>query len=859
MIEISVIFAGLGIALCSYLLVTAWRLDNLTPLSKFKKSNVRGMADLLIYASMVDNGVMANKDGSLSAAWIFQAPDQLSTPDLEREYSSAMINNAFKSLGSNWMLNVDAIRRKVDDYPGPEKSSFPDPVTKAIEEERRVYFEGLGARYESVFVLTITYKPLLLFETKLADLMFDDDTGKKTNQEIYQQILDKFNENCASFESKLNIAFKLERLRAIEIITEDGKTHYQDEFLRYLHFCIIGKNQPFILPQNPMYIDSLIGGEEMWIGVNPKIGNNFVHVVAFNGLPMESTPGMLNKLTLLPSEYRWSNRFIALDQHQAISELNKYHRKWKQKERGILAQIFNLPTSKVDLDAVAMVQDIDAAISEINTGLVSAGYYTSVVIIMDTDNERALRSVEIITTEVEALGFAPKVETINAVEAFLGSLPGHSVENIRRPIIHTLNLADFIPSSSVWTGQNFAPCPFYPPDSPPLLECATNGFTPFHLNLHVRDVGHTIIFGPTGAGKSVLLAAIAAQARRYKDMNIFAFDKDMSLYPLCQAVGGYHYEIGGDNDSLRFSPLQNLDTASDIAWAIEWISTILELNGVTVYPRMRNEIESTLLLLKEMPQHDRTITSFKVQNQIDAIKEAFVSYQENQAMGHFFDSEHDQLNIDFKNKFFVFEVEHLLNLSDKYKLPILLYLFRRIEKSLDGSPTLLILDEAWIMLGNETFRSKIREWFKVLRKANVAVVLATQSLSDAEQSGIIDVIAESTASKIFLPNRFAKNEDATALYTRFGLNLAQIDILSKAIAQRQYYYASEYGNRLFSLELGPLALSFVGASGKEDIARIKALEEKYGKFLWIPEWLRIRRLNPDYYGLDTETLQQQAR
>ena len=217
-------------------------------------------------------------------------------------------------------------------------------------------------------------------------------------------------------------------------------------------------------------------------------------------------------------------------------------------------------------------------------------------------------------------------------------------------------------------------------------------------------------------------------------------------------------------------------------------------------------------------------------------------------MGHLLDAEEDGLSL---SDFTVFEIGELMNLGDKYALPTLLYLFRRIERSLTGQPAAIILDEAWLMLGHAVFRAKIREWLKVLRKANCLVLMATQSLSDAANSGILDVIVESTATKIFLPNVYARDEDTAALYRRMGLNARQIDILATAIPKRQYYYVSENGRRLYDLALGPLALAFVGATDKESVAAIKTLEAKFGD-AWIHHWLAIRGINLDDYGVPHE-------
>ena len=188
----------------------------------------------------------------------------------------------------------------------------------------------------------------------------------------------------------------------------------------------------------------------------------------------------------------------------------------------------------------------------------------------------------------------------------------------------------------------------------------------------------------------------------------------------------------------------------------------------------------------------------------------------------------------------VFEIEDLMNLGDKNMVPVLTYLFRRIEKALDGSPTILVLDEAWIMLGHPVFRAKIREWLKVMRKANCAVILATQSLSDARNSGILDVLTESCPTKIFLPNSAAEDAGQKELYVGMGLNDKQINILKTSEPKRDYYIVSPQGRRKVQLALKSKSLAFVGASDKESIARIRELAVEYGPDAWQEAWLRER-------------------
>ena len=208
-------------------------------------------------------------------------------------------------------------------------------------------------------------------------------------------------------------------------------------------------------------------------------------------------------------------------------------------------------------------------------------------------------------------------------------------------------------------------------------------------------------------------------------------------------------------------------------------------------------------------------------------------------MRHLFDADHDNLGL---SNFTVFEVEELMNLAPKYGLPILLYLFRRIERALRGQPAAIVLDECWLMLSHPVFRDKIKEWLRIMRKANVAVVLATQSLSDAVNSGIVDIIKDSCATKILLPNPNARDVDGGALYQRFGLNDREIEIIAGAIPKREYYLRTDEHQRLIDLALGPLALAFVGVSDKESVAQVKRCQEEFGDE-WVDVWLGRRGLS----------------
>jgi len=173
---------------------------------------------------------------------------------------------------------------------------------------------------------------------------------------------------------------------------------------------------------------------------------------------------------------------------------------------------------------------------------------------------------------------------------------------------------------------------------------------------------------------------------------------------------------------------------------------------------------------------------------------------------------------------------------------VLSYLFHRIEGRLDGSPTLIIIDEGWLVLDSPAFAAQLREWLKTLRKKNASVIFATQSLADIEGSSIAPAIIESCPTRIFLPNERAAEPQIVRVYERFGLNDRQIEILSRATPKRDYYCQSRRGNRLFDLGLGDIALAFAAASSKSDQIRIGELMAAHGRQQFAAAWLRHRGL-----------------
>ena len=225
--------------------------------------------------------------------------------------------------------------------------------------------------------------------------------------------------------------------------------------------------------------------------------------------------------------------------------------------------------------------------------------------------------------------------------------------------------------------------------------------------------------------------------------------------------------------------------------------------------------------------------------QSNALKSALAPYTLEGPFGYLLDAQVDGLAL---SDLQCFETEALLH-TPSAVLPVLTYLFHRLEARFDGRPSLLILDEAWVFLDNPLFAARIREWLKTLRKKNVAVVFATQSLADIAASSIAPAILESCPQRIFLPNDRASEPQSREAYTRFGLNERQIALIASATPKRQYYLQSQRGNRLFELKLGPIALALAGASDASSQARIDRILEASGTADFLTQFLESSGLD----------------
>jgi len=800
------------------------------------------LSDFLPWAAMIAPGIILNKDGSFLRIARFRGPDLDSATQAELIATSARLNSALKRLGTGWAIYVEAQRTTSPGYPASD--GFADPVSMLIDEERRNLFEGgdiTRPNFTSAYYLTLQWLPPADDTSKASSLFYE---GGAEGVATAADHLDDFERETARL------------LDMVEGVMPEAAWLSPADTLTYLHSTISTHDQHIGVPETPMHLDALLADEMLVGGLTPQLGAKHLRCLSITGFPATTVPGMLDELNRLGFAYRWTTRAICLDKVSAQRMLNRIRRLWFSKRKSLAAIIKEVLTNEasvlVDSDAANKSAEADAALQDLGADIAGYAYVTTTITVLGDTPRDADLQLQAIEKIVRGRDFACLPESLNAIEAWLGSLPGNPYANVRQPPISTLNLAHIMPVSAVWAGPD-RDAHF---NAPPLFHARTQGSTPFRFSLHVGDVGHTLVVGPTGSGKSVLLAFMALQFRRYAGAQVFAFDHGGSIRAATLAVGGEWHDLGGalggDAAPLSLQPLARIDEADERAWASDWLGAILAREGFAITPEVKEHLWTALGSLADAPVAQRTLTGLTVLIQASGLKRALAPYTLAGPYGRLLDGDVEHFG---ESDAQAFETEGLV--GTPAAPAVLAYLFHRIGRRLDGRPTLIMIDEGWLALDDPLFGRQLKEWLKTLRKKNASVVFATQSLADIEGSAIAPATIESCPTRLFLANERALEPQIMGVYRRFGLNDRQIEIIASATPKRDYYCQSALGNRLFDLGLGPVALAFAAASSRTDLNAITALIERDGAAGFAAAWARHRGLGWAAEFLTSDALEPQ--
>lgn len=780
---------------------------------RFHKQNVVNsdpkLSEYIPWLRIDESGIVYNKDDSMQITFSFRGPDMDSSTMEELQAYHAAINNIIRSASTGYVFYMENQRHASEAY---DTADFTTSLTQAIEGEREAFFNN-GKQFENEYYFTILYHPTFSATKKLLSFFESKEEAAKKHDQYWKDI----EKATSDFIEETN-----KMLDMFDDIFLDVKLLSPEETLQYLHSTVSDHHQ-MIRHIPTMYLSSYLLDSPLVGGFEPKLGDKHMRVISVTSFPPVTHPGHFDILNRLGFEYRWSSRFHALSKMDANGKLEDIRANFNQQAKSIfqyaVEAIRNQETNQVNESMLHYADEAGAAQQLLETDAVGFGYYTMTLVILDKDPDMADKKAAFALKEIRNEGFTAQLETTNAIHAFFGSIPGMWQYNVRQYLMASLNFSHLAPTSAVWSGEKKNSHL----KGPVLLHTVTTGSTPFRLSLHVGDVGHTFVVGPTGSGKSVLLNMINMHFTKYPGARVFIFDVGASSRAITKALGGNFYNIMGDDNPLAFQPLSRIDEDVELIWANDWIINYLTMEQVTVDPTVKATIHEALLSLREMEPSLRTLTSFQRLVQNRDIRQALSPLCEGGTYGGLFDNSHDKFG---EGNWQVFEMDEVM------KMPaivpsVLDFLFHRIEGQLreDGAPALIVLDECWLFFANPIFQNKIRKYFKDLRKKNTSIIFATQNLSDISASPeLANTVRENCPTQIYLPNPKANAEGIRQQYINFGLNSRQIALLAELTQKKEYYVSSIKGNRVFNLALQPLEAAFVTATSKEDQLQIQQLE-----------------------------------
>lgn len=790
-----------------------------------KNKNQTPLSSLCPWEFMISEGVCMIKghSGALCSAFEFVAPDLGSSSAAKINSIATMFNNSIIKLGEGWTVQFELRRRLTNSYP---QGKFSTETGAMIDKIREINFQQIKDHYQNTYYIIFTYELPSEMEQKGKGLFFKKNT-KKENRPISQEIK-YFNMETSNIVSILKTVMNVEQLDSNELFT------------LFASSVSFNWEKRILEDDYAIFLDRIITDTNLQNSIPLKLGDKYIPIVAINAFPSVTFPAMFDVLNKADCELRWSTRYMCCSKTEATKRIKKAEDKYhgKRKSIGALAaeSVSGIHVDKVDSSAIAEEENASQAKIDVVMGNVGFGDYTSNVMVWDEDLKIAEEKANLIMGDISACGFGCKMEDINVLQAFLSMQPGNIYANNRQLFCSTGNLSHVVPISSIWSGllhNGFMNT--LTGTSVPHVICGTDFNIPYFLNLNVKDVGHTCILGPTGAGKSTILALLEAQWDKYKNRQVFIFDSGRSARNLTMAIGGIYIEPGKEGSNISFQPLAELDSPEQIQWACEFIELLLTEQKVTITASIRKGIYDTIALLATKEKEKRTLTSFSQycdylnpKTNTNEIADGIAPYCLGGQYGMLFDSDATTLP---ENDWTMVEMGNLMNLAKGAVAPALFYLFKECEKKFNGRPTLLVLDEAQTLFENPMLASKLVDWLRRLRKLNVFVILATQEINAVMNSPIASTVISQCPTKIYLADEEAETPYIKDGYKQFGLTDSEIHLLAnKGIftKKRDYFYKSSLGTRQFQLDLDPLQLAILTCSAEEH-KLLDKIEKKYGK------------------------------
>ncbi len=817
---------------------------NLRHLTRAYNRSTRSYAELLPWFKEVSPGLVLNLDGSLLAAFEYGGVDVESSNQSQLEGCLEGVDIAWRAFDDHnivWTF-LDKRRR------GPVATEpMLNPVARYVDEVWRAHVEaGRPARLRHV--ICVSYQPFggsnsffdevgdrmigqrQSFAAALVGLM-GQRLSRKTQIERMEgrlgAAIDAFEHQLVNFGSTLSAHVDLRRLESNELRAELAN-----------RANLASPRRSVKLPPHDLYFlntllptDTLRREDSGVLCFESSAVHRFVSMHSVKAYPEAADNHPIEQLLGVPGDFTLVSMFRFLDTERAKKLIQDQEQHYRSNIKGPIVQavekLTGIVSERVNHGMSALADDAQTALVELTKDAVGFGYHAMALqVIADSREDNQLVSQHIHAVLSNA-GYGLVKENVNVLSAFALTLPGAADAVLRTSLVSTSNMSDLTVVRTLDSGR---------PDNPHLSEqrgvhsdalvlLPTLTDVPEHFSFHVGDVGHFMIVGPAGAGKTSLMNFLIIQWQRYHPCRVIVVDKGLSNFITIKALGGHYVSLQDGQAGANMNPARWISRRESIPKFRRWLELALRsFDTAALSPQDIKVLDKAIELAAcQGGAHTLSKLHMLIAGQDKALAARLHAWTRgSERYGEFFDNPEDDFSIaDIAG----IEVGGLL--ADGNLAPaVLAYLFEVVEEKVDDPrrPTLIYLEEAWYLLQNAAFRDMFEDWIKTMRKRNVCVGIATQSLKDVRDCPISATLNDNIKTRIFLPNLQAI--DSRDIYRdMLGLQDHEIDIIRHARQKRDYYIVQDDRRRLVDVQLPPeiLALTRSDARAKTLFNRELAL------------------------------------
>jgi len=770
----------------------------------------------LPYSRHVDEATLETRDGRFfQVLHLAGFPFETGDSD-ELNYRKTVRDTLLRGLAnSRFALYHHVVRREVS--PSLE-GDFPDPFSRALDASWR---QRLGARrlFTNDLFLTLVRRPLpgrvgLLDET----LRFLGAAADRA-----QSAADFARDMTALNGARDGLLAALAPYGARLLTVYDGPQGLCSEPLEFLSLIYNGEARPVRAPQGDLglylpYRRVSFGPQSLELSPAGRLERSYGAMISFKDYPSHTAPGMLDDLLRLPFEMVLTESFAFVDRQPTLERMNLALRRMRA----------------ADDEAASLREGLYAAKDDVAAGRASFGEHHLTVMVRAATREALEEAAAETQSAFTDLGAISVREDVNLEPAFWAQFPGNFKDIARRALVSSGNFAGLASFHNFPVGKAHGN---HWGDAITVLESTAAG--PYHFNFHHGDLGNFTLIGPSGSGKTVVLCFLLAQAQKLRPRTVY-FDKDRGAEIFLRAIGG-RYDVLRPGAPTGMNPLRLEDTPANRQFLNDWTAKLITAKGPPLEAQDIQAIAEAVdanfsqdLSFRRLRHFAELFRGGRRPSSGD-LAARLAPWHGTGAYGWLFDNERDELDLTART--IGFDLTQILD-DPAARAPAMMYLFHQVEKRLDGSPTIIVIDEGWKALDDAVFVQRIKDWEKTIRKRNGIVGFCTQSAQDALASQISSAIIEQAATQIFMINPKAREDD----YCRgFGLTAHELDLVRR-LPDSTHCFLIKHGNDsvVARLDLSGMDDILAVVSGRESsVRRLDDLRRAFGDApeAWLPHLL----------------------